>query len=503
MKFGRLTFTQRHERTPEESDLVRRLDIFLMTFGCISQVIKYLDQQNISNAYVSGMKEDLALNGNELNYFTTYFSVAYCIMLIPSQIILTYVRPSYWLSGLEICWGVITGLIAIVQNAKQVYVLRVFLGLCESSAWPGMMTLFMHWYTPSELAKRMGFYHSCQALGSMMSGALQVAIVDTLHDAKGLAGWRWLFIINGVMTVVVGFLGFFLLPDLPNRVNPRAFWFKKGHAQLAMERLERHGRAEPKKMTWTGAKRTLGNWVTYFIPVMYTATVLAPWGYAYFNLFLKSLKNPDGTPVWSTSQVNAIPIAGGAINVVFVWIWAILSDLLRTRWTLIVAQAVIGLVPCIAMSIWTSHPDTTSLATAYASYFISYVTLGTAPLIMAWLSDLLPQDPEARTLIVGIAIATYYAISAWSQVLVWPAVQAPYYKYGWQSAIALWVLVIAMTCVLRYIDVKYLLPRRESFRATLIIDSKPASPEPVNAELDPEEDSPKSSKPVTTVARDE
>ncbi|KAK9779683.1 putative Major facilitator superfamily transporter [Seiridium cardinale] len=67
MRFGGLSFAQRHERTPEERELVRRLDIFLMTFGCISQVIKYLDQSNISNAYVSGMKEDLGLNGNELN----------------------------------------------------------------------------------------------------------------------------------------------------------------------------------------------------------------------------------------------------------------------------------------------------------------------------------------------------------------------------------------------------------------------------------------------------
>jgi len=74
--------------------------------------------------------------------FTTTFNVAYCIMLIPSQIILTYVRPSFWLPGLEILWGFLTGLMAMTTSAKQVYVLRVFLGLCESSAWPGMITLF-------------------------------------------------------------------------------------------------------------------------------------------------------------------------------------------------------------------------------------------------------------------------------------------------------------------------------------------------------------------------
>ena len=63
-------------------------------------------------------------------------------MLIPSQVIITYVRPSYWLPGLEIGWGFVTALIAFAQNANQVYALRVLLGLFESSAWPGMMTLF-------------------------------------------------------------------------------------------------------------------------------------------------------------------------------------------------------------------------------------------------------------------------------------------------------------------------------------------------------------------------
>ncbi|KAF6830192.1 pantothenate transporter [Colletotrichum plurivorum] len=468
MRFGTLAFAARHERTPEEAQLVRRLDIFLMTFGCISQEYLDLDQTNISNAYVSGMKEDLNLYGNEYNYFTTYFNIAYCIMLIPSQVILTYVRPSYWLSGLEVCWGVITGMFALVKTAQHVYVLRVLLGLCESSAWPGMMTLLMHWYTPSELAKRMGFYHSCQAVGSMMSGALQVAIRSSMHGLHGLPGWRWLFVVNAIMTVVVGAMGFVLLPDTPNNPNPRAFWFKKEHARLAMERLERHGKAEPKKMTWAAARRAFKSWVIYFLPVLYIATVLETYGNNYFNLFLKSLKNADGSPRWTTSQVNAIPIGASAINVVFVWVWAILSDLLMTRWTLIIVQAVIGLAVCIAMSVWSTHPTTTPLGTAYASFFIIFTAMGTAPLIFAWLADLLPQDPEARTLIVGVSIAGYYAISAWSQVLVWPATQAPYYKYAWQSSIAIGVLVIGMVCVLRYIDVKYLLPKREAYRNTVI-----------------------------------
>ncbi|KAL6245045.1 hypothetical protein RBB50_007820 [Rhinocladiella similis] len=413
------------------------------------------------------MKEDLKLYGNELNYFTTYFNIGYCVMLIPSQVILTYVRPSYWLPGLEIAWGILTGLIATVSNAHQVYAIRAFLGLCESSAWPGMMTLLMHWYTPLELAKRMGFYHSCQAIGSMMSGAIQAAISSTLEGHSGIAGWRWLFIINAIITVVWGFAGFFMLPDYPNRPNPRAFWFSDTHAEIAMNRLSRHGRAEPKAVSWEGAKRTFSTWVTYFFAVLYICTVIGNYGYTFFGLFLKSLKNADGTRAWTTAQVNAIPIGGSAIQVVFVWIWAFISDHLQARWPLIIVQVSIALIPGIIMSIWTRHPEALGLAAAYSSYFLNYMVLGTAPLIFAWLADILPQDSEARPLIVGAAIAGDYAIAAWSNILMWPAKQAPYYRYGWESAIALLTTAIIMVCVLRWIDGKYLRKQRTEYAAAL------------------------------------
>jgi MFS family permease len=267
------------------------------------------------------------------------------------------------------------------------------------------------------------------------------------------------------MTVVWGILGFFMLPDLPNNPNPRAFWFKKVDAELAMERLARHGRAEPKKLSWAGTKRTFSGWTLYFIAALYIATVHAQGGYQYFNLFLKSLNNPDGSRRWTTEQVNVIPIAGGGIAVAMVWFWAILSDTLHTRWTLIVAQSLIALIPSITMTLWTRSPESIPISAAYASYFISHLSLGTAPLIFSWLSELIPQDPEARSLIVGTSVAGYYAFSAWSGILIWPAKEAPYYRFGWETALALWVVVIIMTVVLRVVDVRYLMPRREAFVA--------------------------------------
>ena len=122
--------------------------------------------------------------------------------------------------------------------------------------------------------------------------------------------------------------------------------------------------------------------------MLYCCIVLGNYGYNYFGLFLKSLKDANGKPTWTISQVNAIPIGGGAIQVVFVWIWAILSDWLQVRWPLIVAQATVALGPLVTMTVWSRHPGSVALAAPYAGYFIQFMTLGTAPLIFSWLADL-------------------------------------------------------------------------------------------------------------------
>lgn len=127
------------------------------------------------------------------------------------------------------------------------------------------------WYTPTEMAKRIGFYHSCQSVGSMLSGALQAAIINSLGGTSGLAGWRyaenksffhaviltsrrWLFVINAIITVFWGLAGYVMIPDMPNKPNPWSFWFKKVHSELALSRLARTNRVDAKPMSWSGAK---------------------------------------------------------------------------------------------------------------------------------------------------------------------------------------------------------------------------------------------------------
>lgn len=94
-------------RNPE-SILRLKLDAFLLLWMFIAGIMKEMDQSATTQAYVSGMKEDLGLYGNELNWFQTYFSIAYAVFIVPSQLLQTKLRPSIWLPCAEMGWGVLT-----------------------------------------------------------------------------------------------------------------------------------------------------------------------------------------------------------------------------------------------------------------------------------------------------------------------------------------------------------------------------------------------------------
>jgi ACS family pantothenate transporter-like MFS transporter len=108
------------------------------TYVFLGYFIKYLDQTNINSAFVSGMKEDLGLYKNQLNYMQTCWTVGYVIGELPSNMILTRFRPSRWIPCMEIIWAVLTFCLARANSATTIYVLRFFIGLAESTFYPGM-----------------------------------------------------------------------------------------------------------------------------------------------------------------------------------------------------------------------------------------------------------------------------------------------------------------------------------------------------------------------------
>jgi MFS transporter, ACS family, pantothenate transporter len=128
-----------------EKKFLLKLDFFLLSYTCLGYFCKNLDQANISNAYVSGMKEALKMGGSELTYMGNVFTAGYVVGQLPAVILATKVRPSIMVSTLEILWAVFTFCCASVKTVPQLYALRFLVGLCEGAFFPVIIYLISSW----------------------------------------------------------------------------------------------------------------------------------------------------------------------------------------------------------------------------------------------------------------------------------------------------------------------------------------------------------------------
>ncbi|KAF7886822.1 uncharacterized protein EAF02_003469 [Botrytis sinoallii] len=191
-----------------------------------------------------------------------FIPATYAIMQIPSTLIIQKVRPSYWLGLMEVGWGTFTFAQAVMHSVPQLlrlslsgWAFRKFIvPMYAFYTWLVVgkpyhefsnqkLTINQHRYTKTELAKRIAIFHMTAPLGTAFSGYLQAAVYTNLNGRHWLAGWRWLYIVCGIMTHPVGFATIFLLPDTPHTTRTR--YLTKHECALAIERVEKPERQLP------------------------------------------------------------------------------------------------------------------------------------------------------------------------------------------------------------------------------------------------------------------
>ncbi|KAJ9162067.1 Vitamin h transporter [Coniochaeta hoffmannii] len=432
--------------------LVLKLDILLLAWAFVAGLLKDMDQSATTAAYVSGMKEDLSLYGNELVEFTTFFSIGYAISIIPAQIIQTRVRPSLFLPVCEIIWGLFTLGISRATNAKTVFVLRFFLGVFESTSWPGIVSLIFNWYTPRELGKRLAIFGVSGVAGNMFLGIVQAALYRNLNGVHGLAGWQWLFIVSGVITIGWGFVGFVTIPDSPSMT--RAVYLSRQEKDLSRARMEASGtitaKLIPRQILVKKLKLLLRSPITYIFLVAYLQFAWSQRANSYFLLYLKGLKNPDGSALYSVYTVNLIPLGGYAISIVANIGLNALSDWKEWRWQVATGAAALQLVCTVVLSAWPN-----SRATIMTFYFLTFATAAWGYALIAWLALILRKEPEARSILVATAVTLVYVGHATIPLRAWRTADSPRYPVGFPLSAAFCVGSILAILALRYYIKKY------------------------------------------------
>jgi MFS transporter, ACS family, pantothenate transporter len=213
------------------------------------------------------MKEALSMTSNEINLIDVAWTTGYVLGQLPSQFILTKVRPSIWIPSCELAWTILTFSLAGAMTSRQVIGIRFFVGLVESIFYPAAHFLIGSWYKPSELGKRACVFHAAAAAAGMFSGYLQAAVYQGLDGVLGKAGWQWLFVMDALISLPICLAGFYMIPDLPE--NTVAFYLTEEDAKLARRRMNDVGRAPRRKMGWSILGRVFTRWHVYSLTLLY------------------------------------------------------------------------------------------------------------------------------------------------------------------------------------------------------------------------------------------
>lgn len=431
------------DKSPEERAFVAKLDWWILSYCCVAYYSKYLCQTNVANAYVSGMKEDLNMTGNDYNYLTTYWTIGYILGQVPSQFMLTKVRASLWLPSLELAWGFLVMGMAGAKNVKTMYVLRFFSGFLEASAYPGIMTLLGNWYTPMELGKRACIFQASSSAAQMFSGYLQAALYKGMNGRSGLAAWRYLYIFDGIIGVPVALYGFWAIPDSPGL--SRAFWLKPHEREMAVARMERVGRAPIKRITWGVIRDIFKSWPVYLFSAIFIAHVCAIKVYSYFNLWLKA------TGRWTTEEINVIPSAGYGLQIFCTLSYAWVSDALQTRWPIIIVAACISLIGSIILSIYPSG----NIAAMMIGWLLTFCETGAGALIITWINEICSHSAEHRAIVIGVVETMSFTFQAWVPLLIYNTGEAPHFHIGYKMAAMFFAIEIVLTVVIKFFAKKW------------------------------------------------
>lgn len=226
--------------------------------------------------------------GSDFNIATSVFFVGYLIMQLPSNLLITRLPPSIYLSVAATAWGVVSTCNGAVHSFGQLIAVRVVLGLVECPYFPGAIFLMSSWYTRAELTRRISWFYSGNALANMFGGLLAAGILGNLDGNMGLAGWRWLFIIEGVITIGVAIAAGFVLPDYPATTK----WLNEEERNFATWRLmEDINESDDTHSSsiWEGVKLCLKDYRLYLFVLLQHLSILSQTFQYFFPSIVQTL----------------------------------------------------------------------------------------------------------------------------------------------------------------------------------------------------------------------
>ncbi|KAL2071872.1 hypothetical protein VTL71DRAFT_13107 [Oculimacula yallundae] len=209
----------------EEKKLVRRLDWHVCLWACVMFFSLQIDRGNIQQAVSGTLLKDLHLNTNDFNLGNTVFRVSFLLAELPSQLISKKLGPDRWIPIQMVLWSIVAMAQAAMQNKAGFLACRALIGMLEGGFIPDLVLWLSYFYTSRELPTRLSFFWTALSVTSVISSLVAFGIFH-LEGHRGIAGWRWLFLLEGLVTLLIGFASFFLMPA--SAVQTKTWFRPKG-----------------------------------------------------------------------------------------------------------------------------------------------------------------------------------------------------------------------------------------------------------------------------------
>src|SRR5262245_29895884 len=262
---------------------LRKVTLRLIPFLFILYIVAWLDRVNVGFAGLQ-MNADLGFSSAAFGFGSGVFFLGYCLFEVPSNLVLHRVGARRWISRIMISWGAISAAMMFVRTTPTFYVLRFLLGTAEAGFFPGVVYYLSHWYPEGQRARAIAAFMTAVPVSGVIGGPLSGALL-TLNGSFGLAGWQWLFLVEGVPAILLGVIVLGYLTDRPEMAD----WLSSEEKdwlvnRLATERLSRGGASR------ISIFAALTNRTIWHLGIIFLFAAIGFYGYSFWApLVVKSL----------------------------------------------------------------------------------------------------------------------------------------------------------------------------------------------------------------------
>jgi ACS family tartrate transporter-like MFS transporter len=280
----------------------------LMPFLFLLYIVAYLDRINVSFAVLQ-MRGQLGLSDRVIGRAQGMFFAGYFFFQVPSNLVLQKMGVRRWISGLMVTWGVVSCSMIFIRGPVSFYVLRFLLGAAEAGFFPGMILYLRQWFPARARARAVAWFMTANPLAGVIGSPISGALLG-LHGA-GLAGWQWLFLLEGTPAVVLGATVFWVLANSPREAR----WLSDEQRTWLVDELEREQR-EDSVAQREGLWSVLASWRVWALSIVYFGLPTCMYGVtAWLPTAVHSLSRLSDQMV---GVVVAIPYLATAIAMVLV-----------------------------------------------------------------------------------------------------------------------------------------------------------------------------------------